>query len=122
MRVVLLPSVKARPAITNYKRLAVAKFEIRNPKSEIHKLSLVECHPVTGRTHQIRVHLQSLGHPIIGDKVYGSKLCDSLAQELGLTRQFLHARSIELDDTIYRAPLPEELGRVLDVLKISLPS
>ncbi len=113
MRAVLLPSVKARPAITNYARIAVGKFEI-------HKLSLVKCHPVTGRTHQIRVHLQSIGHPIVGDKLYGSKLSDSIAKSLGLNRHFLHAQSIELDDCEYSSPLPEDLANVLTTLKIKL--
>lgn len=114
-RVVLLPSLKARPAITNYTRLAVGEWEKE-------KVSLVECHPVTGRTHQIRVHLQSIGHPIIGDRVYGSKLSDKISDSLDLHRQFLHAWKIELDDTQYVAPLPEDLVRVLQSLKINLPS
>ncbi|MEK9167425.1 MAG: RluA family pseudouridine synthase [Patescibacteria group bacterium] len=110
-RAVLLPSLKARPAITNYKRLAVGEWEGE-------KLSLVQCQPVTGRTHQIRVHLQSIGHPIIGDKIYGSKLCDRLAQLLGINRQFLHAFSIELDDNRYSSPPTDDLTKVLEKLKI----
>ncbi|MEK7202568.1 MAG: RluA family pseudouridine synthase [Patescibacteria group bacterium] len=113
MRVALLPSAKSRPAITNYRRLAVGEREGE-------KVSLVECSPVTGRTHQIRVHLQSIGHPIIGDELYGSKLSDNLAEHLGLTRQFLHASSIELDANTYQAPLPEDLQNVLILLKIQL--
>lgn len=112
-RVVLLPSLKARPAITNYRRLAVGEWE-----SE--KISLIECRPITGRTHQIRVHLQSTGHPIIGDKLYGNKLSDKLARDLGLIRQFLHAHTIELDDNLYSAPLPEDLSDTLKKLKIKL--
>ena len=49
------------------------------------KHSLVEATPVTGRTHQIRVHLASIGHPVVGDRVYGRA-------EAGLSRHFLHAR------------------------------
>ena len=122
MRVTLLPSAKARAAITSYKRLGIGQFVIRNSSFVIHKLCLLECHPITGRTHQIRVHLQSTGHPIIGDKLYGSKLSDSLAESLGLARQFLHAWQIELDGNLYQAPLPEDLSQVLEKLKISLPS
>ena len=114
-RVVLLPSLKARPAITNYKRLAVGEWEGE-------KVSLVECHPVTGRTHQIRVHLLSTGHPIIGDGIYGSKFSDKLSDSLGLHRQFLHAWKIELDDSQFVAPLPEDLEKVLQKLQINLPS
>lgn len=112
-RVVLLPSLKARPAITNYRRLSVGEYAGE-------KVSLVKCHPITGRTHQIRVHLQYTGHPIIGDKLYGTKLSDLLAEKLGLNRQFLHAYSIELDDNVYVAPLPDDLSIVLSRLKITL--
>lgn len=112
-RVVLLPSLKARPAITNYRRLSVGECAGE-------KVSLVECHPVTGRTHQIRVHLQYTGHSIIGDRLYGTKLSDSLAKTLGLNRQFLHAYSIELDGNVYVAPLPEDISNVLSRLKITL--
>jgi 23S rRNA pseudouridine1911/1915/1917 synthase len=112
-RVVLLPSLKARPAITNYRRLSVGECAGE-------KVSLVECHPVTGRTHQIRVHLQYTGHSIIGDHLYGTKLSASLAEKLSLDRQFLHAYSIELDDNIYVSPLPEDLQNVLSRLKITL--
>ncbi|MDP3993215.1 MAG: RluA family pseudouridine synthase [bacterium] len=114
MRVTLLPSVKARPAITNYRRLAIGEWEGE-------KVSLVECTPVTGRTHQIRVHLQSTGHSIIGDKLYGSKLSDNLAEHLGLNRQFLHAWRLELDGNLYQAPLPEDLEQVLNQLSVKIP-
>lgn len=114
MRVTLLPSAKARPAITNYQRLAVGEWEGE-------KVSLVECNPVTGRTHQIRVHLQSTGHPIVGDKLYGSKLSDALADSLGLARQFLQAWQLKLDGNIYQAPLPEDLSQLLNQLNIKIP-
>lgn len=114
MRATLLPSAKARAAITNYRRLAVGEWEGE-------KVSLVECSPVTGRTHQIRVHLQSIGHLIVGDKLYGSKLSDKLAENLSLTRQFLHAWKIELDGNVYQAPLPEDLSQVLNQLNMKIP-
>jgi 23S rRNA pseudouridine1911/1915/1917 synthase len=71
----------------------------------------------TGRTHQIRVHLAYLGHPVLGDKAYGG--WSDRAAELGLTRPFLHAyrlafphpddgRRIEVED-----PLPEDLAAAL---------
>jgi 23S rRNA pseudouridine1911/1915/1917 synthase len=75
--------------------------------------ALVEARPLTGRTHQIRVHLKAAGHPVVGDRVYGRN--QKLAAALGLERPFLHAARlsfehpstgarIELDD-----PLPPDL-------------
>ncbi|HFD12847.1 MAG TPA: RluA family pseudouridine synthase [Crenotrichaceae bacterium] len=54
----------------------------------------VECQPLTGRTHQIRVHSQFIGHPIIGDQRYGLSNANKLARAGGLNRQFLHATSL----------------------------
>ncbi|MBF0126515.1 MAG: RluA family pseudouridine synthase [Magnetococcales bacterium] len=56
--------------------------------------SLVAAMPETGRTHQIRVHLQSLGHPVAGDDKYGDFPMNRSLRPLGLTRMFLHARRI----------------------------
>jgi 23S rRNA pseudouridine1911/1915/1917 synthase len=87
-------------------------------------LALIEAEPKTGRTHQIRVHLAYFGHPIVGDKIYGSdENCylefiesdwtPSLEAKLLLPRQALHASnlSFELESTSYcfRAPLPSDL-------------
>ncbi|HYF04708.1 MAG TPA: RluA family pseudouridine synthase [Patescibacteria group bacterium] len=79
---------------------------------DIYSLLLVKLH--TGRTHQIRVHFKSLGHPLVGDELYGGKK----ALALGLTRQFLHARRIEVqlpDGTWIEAEseLPEDLKDIL---------
>ena len=80
--------------------------------------TLVRCVLETGRTHQIRVHMSSTGHPILGDPTYGKSTLKD-AERLGLTRQFLHAT--KLGFTIpstgqwreFDSPLPEELQRVL---------
>lgn len=58
--------------------------------------TLVEASPLTGRTHQIRVHAQVAGHPIAGDDKYGDRDFDRLARESGLRRLFLHAASLDL--------------------------
>ena len=82
------------------------------------RTSLLEVRLETGRTHQIRVHLAAIGHPVVGDRVYGRG-----GQELGLTRQFLHAarlafehpvtgRRIELD-----SPLPRDLVAALELAR-----
>ena len=49
----------------------------------------------TGRTHQIRVHMQSIGHPIVGDKLYGGKL--ERQDKNNLSRQFLHASKLKFE-------------------------
>lgn len=58
--------------------------------------SLLEAEPVTGRTHQIRVHCQAMGHPIVGDDKYGQRDANRKAAELGFRELFLHAGSIAL--------------------------
>jgi len=75
------------------------------------KYSLLELRPTTGRTHQLRVHLNYLGTPILGDHVYGTAEPDS---DL---RLFLHAAKLEItipkgDRRIFEAPLPEEFNHV----------
>lgn len=72
------------------------------------KHSLVELKPTTGRTHQLRVHMKYLGHPIVGDPVYGEEPGDRL---------YLHAGSLEITlpggkRTIFEAKLPKEFGNV----------
>jgi len=92
----------ARPALTEYKRLAVGEWQGK-------KVSLVECHPITGRTHQLRVHLKAVGHPIIGDNLYGEKGTNQIAKGINLNRQFLHAWQLELEGQTYQAALPPDL-------------
>lgn len=96
--------------------------EIKNAITEYRILekfkdfSLVEVRPKTGRMHQIRVHFASIGHPILGDKLYSPKKMQSL--NLGLKRQFLHAYflSFSLWDAkkfAFECDLPEDLKSVL---------
>lgn len=59
--------------------------------------SLLEIIPKTGRTHQIRIHLASIGHPVLGDMLYGNKLSKALSTELNTKRQMLHAFSLEFE-------------------------
>lgn len=81
--------------------------------------SLVKVHLYTGRTHQIRVHAQSQGHPLAGDEKYGDKDFNKSMREFGLTRLFLHSHTIEfylasLDQTVkVTAPLEKDLERCL---------
>lgn len=72
-----------KPALTEYKSLGVYDFNGE-------KFSLLDVFIKTGRTHQIRVHLNSIHHPVLGDQLYGKK-----KDPWGLSRQFLHAESLE---------------------------
>lgn len=77
-------------------KLAKTKFTLLHHIDE--KYSLLEIELFTGRTHQIRVHMSAIGHPIIGDKVYGNeKVNKEVATKYGLERQWLHARRLILN-------------------------
>lgn len=84
--------------------------------------TLLEFHPITGRTHQIRVHCAFLGCPVVADTVYGLR-----KPSIPLGRHFLHARQIkivlpgETEPTEFTAELPEELELVLDRLRAENP-
>ena len=83
--------------------------------------TLVDAAPVTGRTHQIRVHAQSAGHPLAGDPKYGDREFNRLMRESGLRRLFLHASTLSFADAQARridieAPLDPELRVVLERL------
>jgi 23S rRNA pseudouridine955/2504/2580 synthase len=80
--------------------------------------SLLQCQPLTGRTHQIRVHAACRGHPLVVDDRYGDARANHAAAELGLRRLFLHAQSIAFPDDHgnelhFTAPLADELERFL---------
>jgi 23S rRNA pseudouridine1911/1915/1917 synthase len=84
--------------------------------------TLLEVRPRTGRTHQIRVHLAAIGHPVLGDRSYGGGGPESA--RLGLTRPFLHSWRIAFDHPIsgtrieLEEPLPADLATVLRALRI----
>ena len=81
---------------------------------------LVSAYPKTGRTHQIRVHAEELGQPIVGDKKYGYKLPAYLAQQLSMSRMFLHAKSLsfKLDEPFFIEVLPDKSWQqAIDSLK-----
>ena len=96
---------------TDFPREAATRFELVEPLVE---RSLLRVQLETGRTHQIRVHLEAIGHPVVGDPVYGH------GPELGLDRQFLHAcravvrASVDSRAGGGRSPLPADLAGALD--------
>ena len=115
---------KGKKAITNYKTVEI--FENKN----IPTLSLIDCKLETGRTHQIRVHMNYLGHSIVGDDKYKKnfkklKNIDPILEEkiLNLNRQFLHARTIGFihpkknKEMIFNSILPQELTIILKMLR-----
>ncbi len=98
---------RKKMAVSNQGRTAITNFEVL----EVHPgFSLLKVNIETGRTHQIRVHLASIGHPVIGDSVYGDKALNKKFQEKhGLKRQFLHAQKLEIDGKTFEAKLPDDL-------------
>lgn len=87
--------------------------------------SLVECRLETGRTHQVRVHMTSLGHPLVGDAVYGPKRKMDYGAEAPFPRQALHAFSLEFEHPIsykrlkFESPLPHDMEALLRFLETS---
>ena len=85
------------------------------------KATLLEASPRTGRTHQIRVHLSSIGHPVLSDREYGGG--GDEAKRLGLVRPFLHAWRLEFthpvtgERVVLEEPLPDDLEAALGRLR-----
>jgi 23S rRNA pseudouridine1911/1915/1917 synthase len=106
-------------------RTAVSHFHVLERLTTPYgPFTLVEVRIETGRTHQIRVHAQSLGHPVAGDTLYGAPhLIPNLAPELQLDRNFLHAAHLSLTHPQTRkpidihAPLPVELESFLQSIR-----
>ena len=117
-------NTKGKKAITNYETVEI--FENKN----VPTLSLIECKLETGRTHQIRVHMNYLGNSIVGDDKYKKKFkkiknIDPLLEKklINLDRQFLHAKTIGFihpkknRKMIFNSILPQELEIILKMLR-----
>ena len=106
-KMAIMPPGKGRDAVSEYVTLESFKAH-----------TLLEFHPLTGRTHQIRLHCMFLGCPIVGDKVYGHR-----KQSIELDRHFLHAARLKIvlpgerKARTFEAPLPGELLAILDSLR-----
>lgn len=103
-----------RDAVTMYKVLAERTYDAAGPEP----VSYVEVYPKTGRTHQIRVHMASVGRPLLGDKLYGS----GRAPLLGFARLALHALSLSFkhpkgEDMTFTAPLPADFLQAEEELR-----
>ena len=99
-------------------RAAETEFQVRE---RMPRATLVEAAPRTGRTHQIRVHLAAVGHPVLGDSRYGGGGDD--ARRLGLTRPFLHAWRLGFEHPVtgqlvqLEEPLPDDLTDALGLAR-----
>jgi 23S rRNA pseudouridine1911/1915/1917 synthase len=97
-RMVVAEGAGARPSVTTFtvlERFDAGRFD--------DGYTLIECKLFTGRTHQIRVHLDHIRHPCVGDPLYGPQ--NRPKAQLGLTRQFLHSYRLSLEHPLSAAPL-----------------
>jgi len=114
------PSHRKRMAIVSESRGREAVSEYKTVES-FAKHTVLEFRPLTGRTHQIRLHCAFLGCPIVGDEVYGRK-----KSTVEINRHFLHAYRLKIilpgekEPRLFEAPLPDELEQVLVSLRNEL--
>ena len=115
-RMVSVNELEGKPSETRYRIL-----------QQFVGATLVEASPITGRTHQIRVHCLHAGHPIACDDKYGDNVFDSRMQSLGLSRLFLHSHSLAFvhpqsnQRVSFNAPLDKALTHALDKLSKEAP-
>jgi 23S rRNA pseudouridine1911/1915/1917 synthase len=105
---------RTRMAVTVTGKPARTRYEVVRTFHEPVEVTELRCRLETGRTHQIRVHLASIGHRVVGDGRYGGE-----RQSLPMARPFLHAEQLGLDHPVtdeplaFTSPLPDDLATVL---------
>lgn len=110
-KMVVSDSASARLSVTTF--TVLERFEAGRQDDGY---TLLECKLYTGRTHQIRVHLNYIGHPCVGDPLYGK---GTVKAQLGLDRQFLHSYRLVFEHPVshqpleYTDPLPDDLSKAL---------
>lgn len=116
------PKHRKRMAVVEAGRAALTHYRVVERFDGPHgRHTLLEAHPVTGRMHQVRVHLAHIGHPIVGDPVYGKR-------SPLVPRHFLHAHRLEIalppaetERRTFEAPLPDDLADALEALRSGQP-
>ena len=114
-KIAIVEGKRGKRAVTHWKRLEVRK-----------DAALVECRLETGRTHQVRVHMASLGHALLGDPVYGrsGKSHGKLLKELGFQRQALHAAELGFTHPVtgrrlsFSSPMPVDMQELFNALGV----
>jgi len=114
-KIAIVAGRRGKRAVTHWKRLRLLK-----------DAALVECRLETGRTHQVRVHMASIGHPLVGDPVYGrsGKTHGKLLKDLGFHRQALHAAELGFTHPVtknrlaFSSPMPPDTQELLSALGV----
>jgi 23S rRNA pseudouridine1911/1915/1917 synthase len=114
-KIAVVEAGRGKRAVTHWKRLQVLR-----------DAALVECRLETGRTHQVRVHMASLGHPLLADPVYGrsGKTHGALLKELGFHRQALHAAELGFTHPVtksrlsFSSPMPADMQELFNRLGV----
>jgi len=114
-KIAIVESGRGKRAITHWKRLEI-----------LEDAALVECRLETGRTHQVRVHMASIGHPLVGDPVYGrsGRTHGKILKELQFQRQALHAAALEFVHPAtkrrlsFSSPMPPDMQELFNALGV----
>ena len=109
-KIAIVEGARGKRAVTHWKRRQLLRDS-----------ALVECRLETGRTHQVRVHMASIGHPLVGDPVYGraGKTHGKLLRELGFHRQALHAAELGFTHPVtkrrlsFSSPMPADMQELM---------
>src|SRR6476620_1887520 len=114
-KIAIVKEGRGKRAVTHWKRLGI-----------LADAAMVECRLETGRTHQVRVHMASIGHPLVGDPVYGKagKAHGKLLKELGFGRQALHAAELGFIHPVtksrlsFSSPMPSDMQLLFNALGV----
>src|SRR4051794_21741089 len=114
-KIAIVEGARGKRAVTHWKLLDVLR-----------DAALVECRLETGRTHQVRVHMASIGHPLLGDPVYGrsGKMHGKILKKLGFHRQALHATELGFTHPVtkhrlsFSSPMPSDMQELFNALGV----